>query len=70
MAESCKLYEIKHSTETAPEQIRHLLDPEKCKMVEHRYGRITEKAVLYRGPEQKIDGIQYRNVEEYLCSLG
>ena len=69
-AESCKLYEIKHSAEAVPEQCRHLLDPEKCNMVEHRYGRITEKTVLYRGPAQVVDGIQYRNVEEYLCSLG
>ena len=67
--ESCKLYEIKHSTEIVPEQARHLQDAEKCRMVEHRYGTITGKHVIYRGAEVEVDGIQYLNVESYLCSL-
>ena len=63
---SCRIFEIKHSTEAVPQQCRHLIDEEKCAQTEHRYGTITGKFVLYRGEDQVINGIQYRNVEEYL----
>ena len=63
---SCRIFEIKHSTEAVPQQYRHLIDEEKCAQAEHRYGTITGKFVLYRGEDQVINGIQYRNVEEYL----
>lgn len=63
---SCRIFEIKHSTEAVPQQYRHLIDEEKCVQTEHRYGTITRKFVLYRGEDQVINGIQYRNVEEYL----
>ena len=66
---SCRIYEIKHSEEAVPQQYRHLADAEKCALTEHRYGQITEKTVLYRGKNQTIDGIRYRNVEEYLRQL-
>ena len=69
-AASCEIYEIKHSTEIVPEQARHLLDPEKCAMTEHRYGPITGKTVLYRGATQDGDGVRYVNVEEYLKGVG
>ncbi len=65
-AASCEVYDIKHSAEKVPEQARHLLDPEKCALTEHRYGPIKRKTILYRGPEQDADGIKYVNVEEYL----
>ena len=68
-AASCEIYEIKHSTEVAPEQVRHLVDPEKSAMTEHRYGQITRKTVLYRGTTQDVNGIRYENVEEYLLNL-
>ncbi|MBP5223613.1 MAG: ATP-binding protein, partial [Lachnospiraceae bacterium] len=63
---SCEIYEIKHSAEIVPEQIRHLVDEEKCRMTEHRFGTITGKYVIYRGPAEKADNVQYLNVEEYL----
>ena len=63
---SCRIFEIKHSKEAVPQQYRHLIDEEKCAQTEHRYGTITGKFVLYRGEDQVINGIQYRNVEEYL----
>ena len=68
-AGSCQIFEIKHSEEAAPQQYRHLIDEEKCAQTEHRYGPITGKFVLYRGESQVVEGIQYRNVEEYLRSL-
>ena len=66
---SCEIYEIKHSAEIVPEQIRHLIDEEKCKMSEHRFGTITGKYVIYRGHAKMMDNVQYLNVEEYLCRL-
>lgn len=66
---SCEAFEIKHSAVAVPEQSRHLRDEEKCAQAEHRYGPITAKTVLYRGEEQEIEGIRYRNVEEYLRGL-
>lgn len=65
-AASCEIYEIKHSAEIVPEQVRHLTDPQKCAMTEHRYGPIIGKYVLYRGATQDVDGIKYVNVEEWL----
>lgn len=65
-AGSCSIFEIKHSKEAIAQQRRHLNDEEKCAQTEHRYGPIKEKYVLYRGDEQIIDGVHYKNVEEYL----
>ena len=68
-AGSCRIFEIKHSEQAAPQQYRHLIDADKCALTEHRYGPITGKFVLYRGKDMLTDGIQYLNVEGYLCSL-
>ncbi|MEE3492797.1 AAA family ATPase [Ruminococcus sp.] len=65
----CEIFEIKHSAERVPEQYRHLIDGEKCKATEHRYGTITGKYVIYRGETIDTDVIRYLNVEEYLKAL-
>lgn len=66
----CEIYEVKHSKEQAKEQFRHLIDEEKLKNTEFRYGKITKKVVIYRGENTTLEnGIEYRNVEEYLKSL-
>ena len=70
LAASCEIFEIKHSTVIVPEQARHLLDPEKCAMTEHRYGPIKRKTILYRGVTQNGDEVRYVNVEEYLKGVG
>ena len=66
---SCSIYEVKHSRETVPAQYRFLADEEKCQQTEHRYGPITEKMVIFRGETKIFEGIQYKNVEEYLEQL-
>lgn len=66
---NCQIFEIKHSEEAVPGQYRYLIDAEKCTQTEHRYGPITGKFVLYRGENQTIEGIQYRNVEDYLRNI-
>ena len=66
---TCKICEIKHSTEVVPEQMRYLIDEEKCKATEHRYGKITGKYVIYRGEDCAADGVQFLNVEKHLCNM-
>ena len=67
---TCEIYEVKHSKEQAKEQFRHLIDEEKLRNTEFRYGKITKRAVIYRGENATLEnGIEYRNVEEYLKSL-
>ena len=47
-----------------------LIDEEKLKSTEFRYGKITKKVVIYRGENTTFEnGIEYRNLEEYLKSL-
>lgn len=65
----CQIFEIKHSAEVNPAQYRHLKDEEKCRQTEHRYGKITKRAVLYRGESHSEGDIEYINIEKYLCSL-
>ena len=65
-----EIFEIKHSTEAVPEQLKNLADREKCDAVEFRYGTITGKSVLYRGESKREGDISYINVEEYLRRLG
>ena len=68
-AASCAIYEVEHSTEIAEAQYRHLIDEEKCKATEWRFGTITGKYVIYRGESCEVNGIHYLNVEEYLKGL-
>lgn len=67
---SCEIYEVKHSKECVKEQYRHLIDNDKLTKTEFRYGKIMRKVVIYRGEDLILDnGIEYRNVEDYLKSL-
>ena len=67
---TCEIYEVKHSKEQAKEQFMHMIDEEKLKNTEFRYGKITKRTVIYRGENATLEnGIEYRNVEDYLKSL-
>ena len=67
--QNCRIYEIKHSTEVNKKQTLHLRDAEKCQIVENRFGPISGKFVLYRGKDTFAEGVQYLNVENFLCGL-
>ena len=67
--QNCRIYEIKHSTEINEKQTIHLRDAEKCQIVENRFGPISGKFVLYRGKDTLAEGVQYLNVENFLCGL-
>jgi len=64
---TCRIYEIKHSTEIVERQAHFLRDEEKRKSVEARFGTITGKYVLYRGENAVADDVAYLNVEQFLC---
>ena len=68
-SQNCRIYEIKHSTEANEKQTLHLRDAEKCQIVEKRFGPISGKFVLYRGKDMFSEGVQYLNVENFLCGL-
>ena len=67
--QNCRIYEIKHSTEANEKQTLHLRDAEKCQIIENRFGPISGKFVLYRGKDTFAEGVQYLNVENFLCGL-
>ena len=67
--QNCRIYEIKHSAEVNEKQTIHLRDAEKCQIVEKRFGPISGKFVLYRGKDTLAEGVQYLNVENFLCGL-
>ena len=64
-----EIYEIKYGKEALKEQAKHLTDERKCQDTAFRDGEIIKKVVLYRGVNTEIDGIEYRNVEDYLRNL-
>ena len=68
-SKNCRIYEIKHSTETNEKQTLHLRDAEKCQIIENRFGPISGKFVLYRGKDTFAEGVPYLNVENFLCGL-
>ena len=68
-SQNCRIYEIKHSTEANEKQTLHLRDAEKCQIIENRFGPISGKFVLYRGKDKFAEGVQYLNVENFLCGL-
>lgn len=66
---TCELYEVKHSAKVSDGQTRYLNDEFCCNSVQNKYGTITGKYVLYRGKDCEANGVQYKNVERYLCAL-
>ena len=66
---TCEIFEIKHSNQTDTNQYRHLINEDKCRETEFKYGDITSRIVLYNGEDTSIDNIQYKNVASYLKGL-
>ncbi|MCD8294303.1 MAG: AAA family ATPase [Clostridia bacterium] len=66
---TCKVYVIKHSEKTTQKQTRYLVDDEKLAQTEKRFGKITERGVIYRGKSGYIGSIRYWNAEDWLMNL-
>ena len=67
---NCEIFEIKHSSKIDKIQYKNLLNDEKCTQAEFRYGDIIGRTVLYNGEDTMVDGVVYRNITDYLESLG
>ncbi len=67
---TCRLYEIKHTTERDDGQLRHLVDSKKLAYAKHNYGDVLSRTVLYRGENfTHPSGVLYMNVGEWLKEL-
>ena len=68
--ETCRLFEIKHTTERDDSQLRHLLDPDKLAYAERNYGKVLSRTVLYRGkPLARKKCVAYCNVAAFLKGI-
>ena len=69
--DSCEIYEVKHSDKADSRQLKHLLNQEHLELTARKYGTISGKYVLYNGESGIVlEGCEYKNVAEYLKSLG
>ena len=66
---TCEIFEIKYSDKIIENQYQHLINKQKCEETEHRFGKIINRYVIYRGEDTTINNIRYVNVENYLKSL-
>ena len=67
---TCQIFEVKHSKERFEKQYQHLINKEKLELTEKIYGTILSKTVLYNGEScMEENGVEYKNVEEYLKEL-
>lgn len=66
----CEIFEIKHSKEPFFAQYRHINDEEKIALTEAQFGKVVRRCIIYRGESQMLEnGIEYKNVEEFLKEL-
>ena len=67
---TCECYEIKHSDQIVEKQMQYLTNQSFIKETEGKYGSVTKRCVIYRGPNTILEnGVVYSNVEEYLKAL-
>ena len=65
-----KLDTIKHSDEIIEEQAKHLLNEDNIVSTERIYGKVIRRCVLYKGGSGiASNGIEYKNVEEFLKEM-
>lgn len=67
---TCELYEVRNTDERASNQLFNLADQIKLDTVEHRYGTIIARELIYLGRNARhSSGVVYRNAADYLESL-
>ena len=67
---SCEVFVVTTDSARSPEHLRYLDDPARLDAVEHRYGLITGRTVLYSGRDARLaSGVSYRNLFNYLTRL-
>ena len=66
---TCELYEIRLATERDDRQLVHLENAHNLDALEHRYGTVTAREVLYLGRNAwHASGVYYRNAASYLLA--
>lgn len=67
---TCELYDVKLSAERDERDLRDLTDQLKLDTVEHRYGIITAREIIYPGRGARhSSGVYYRTLHDYLTAL-
>lgn len=62
---TCELYEVRNATERTDRQLANLTDPDMLDTVEHRYGTIISRTLVYNGRNAwHASGIAYRKAVE------
>lgn len=66
----CEMFVVRNEESRRDEQLEDVTDYRVLDAIEHRYGLITERTVLYRGRNARhAMGIAYRNIEKFLTDL-
>ncbi len=66
----CTVFEIVNAKEIQQKHYRNLVDENKIRELENRFGKVTSKYILYRGEDYfEDDKIMYMNIENYLKQL-
>ena len=68
---TCEIVVVSEDAERNPAHVRYLDDPSRLDVLEHRYGMITNREVLYNGRDARLaSGVSYRNLFKFLSNLG
>ena len=68
---SCEIVVVTTDAERDPPHQRYIDDPSRLDVLEHRYGTITSREILYNGRDARLtSGVVYRNLAKYLTRLG
>ena len=66
----CEIVTLTTDDVRNPLHLRYLDDPARLDAIEHRYGMITGREILYNGRDARLaSGVSYRNLEKYLLRL-
>lgn len=65
-----RIYEIRYDDKLINKKSSALFDKEKFTYINKKYGKIAGRYVIYLGESKTVDGVEYKNVEDFLLSIG
>jgi hypothetical protein len=67
---TCEVVLLTTDSARDPVHLRYIDDPARLDVLEHRYGTVTARTVLYNGRDARLSsGVSYRNLAKYLAGL-
>ena len=67
----CEIVVVSADSTRRPEHLKHLDNPARLDALEHRFGMVVRREILYNGRDFTLaSGIAYRNLAKYLVRLG